>query len=87
MRATVFDGWSQVTIHDGYPKATVHLLVLPRRERIGAMGELTKEHLGLLKRLSAYVASWNEILVIFLVIPLVLYGLKASFYPSVALLR
>ncbi|CAK9075699.1 unnamed protein product [Durusdinium trenchii] len=49
-----------VTIHDGYPKAAVHLLVLPRRVRIAALEKLTHEHLPLLMRLSAYVAWLME---------------------------
>jgi len=44
-----------VTIHDGYPKAAVHLLVLPRA-RVASLEKLTCEHLPMLKRLSAYVA-------------------------------
>jgi len=44
-----------VTIHDGYPKAAVHLLVLPRA-RVASLQKLTCEHLPMLKRLSAYVA-------------------------------
>lgn len=37
-------------IHDGYPKAAVHLLVLPRRHRIEALSKLTRQHLPLLQR-------------------------------------
>ncbi|CAL1132040.1 unnamed protein product [Cladocopium goreaui] len=44
-----------VTIHDGYPKAAVHLLVLPRA-RVAALEKLTREHLPMLMRLSSYVA-------------------------------
>lgn len=45
-----------VTLHDGYPKATVHLLVLPRT-RIGSVKDLRMEHLPMLQRLARYIAS------------------------------
>lgn len=46
-----------VTFHDGYPKAAIHLLVLPRRVRIAGLGQLTASDLPMLRRLGAYV-SW-----------------------------
>ncbi|CAJ1351984.1 unnamed protein product [Effrenium voratum] len=44
-----------LTIHDGYPKAAVHLLVLPRT-RVASLAKLTPEHLPMLRRLCGYVA-------------------------------
>eukprot|EP00930_Biecheleria_cincta_P003032 TRINITY_DN103972_c0_g1_i1.p1 TRINITY_DN103972_c0_g1~~TRINITY_DN103972_c0_g1_i1.p1 ORF type:complete len:383 (-),score=35.85 TRINITY_DN103972_c0_g1_i1:106-1119(-) len=46
-----------VTFHDGYPKAAIHLLVLPRRVRVAGLGQLTAGDLPMLRRLGAYV-SW-----------------------------
>eukprot|EP00928_Gymnodinium_smaydae_P037744 TRINITY_DN26162_c0_g2_i1.p1 TRINITY_DN26162_c0_g2~~TRINITY_DN26162_c0_g2_i1.p1 ORF type:complete len:321 (-),score=54.91 TRINITY_DN26162_c0_g2_i1:123-1028(-) len=44
------------TFFDGYPKASTHLLVLPRRVRIAGLASLKPEHLSMLRRLAAYVA-------------------------------
>jgi len=44
-----------ITIHDGFPKAAVHLLVLPR-SRIASISELTSDHLPMMRNLAMYVA-------------------------------
>eukprot|EP00747_Dinoflagellata_sp_TGD_P030163 gnl/TRDRNA2_/TRDRNA2_134438_c3_seq1.p1 gnl/TRDRNA2_/TRDRNA2_134438_c3~~gnl/TRDRNA2_/TRDRNA2_134438_c3_seq1.p1 ORF type:complete len:313 (+),score=60.29 gnl/TRDRNA2_/TRDRNA2_134438_c3_seq1:85-1023(+) len=44
-----------VTIYDGYPKSTLHLLVVPR-QRVDSLKDLGPEHLPMLRRLAAYVA-------------------------------
>ncbi|CAE8612944.1 unnamed protein product [Polarella glacialis] len=45
-----------VTFYDGYPKSSVHLLAVPRRERVLGLGQLAAVHLPMLQRLAAYVA-------------------------------
>lgn len=45
-----------VTLYDGFPKAFVHLLVVPRRQHIVGLGACAPRHLPLLRRLAAYVA-------------------------------
>eukprot|EP00439_Symbiodinium_sp_Y106_P032626 s5561_g3.t3 len=50
-----------VTIYDGYPKAAVHLLVLPRL-RVAGLAQVKEVHLPMIRRLAAYVAWIMEIL-------------------------
>lgn len=53
------DGGEFVTLFDGYPKAEVHLLALPKDQNISGPQLLAGDpsrHLPMLKRLSAYVA-------------------------------
>lgn len=44
-----------VTMYDGYPKAALHLLVLPR-QRLNSLADLLPIHLPMLRQLGAYVA-------------------------------
>eukprot|EP00927_Polykrikos_kofoidii_P041778 TRINITY_DN35628_c0_g1_i1.p1 TRINITY_DN35628_c0_g1~~TRINITY_DN35628_c0_g1_i1.p1 ORF type:complete len:380 (-),score=41.94 TRINITY_DN35628_c0_g1_i1:11-1150(-) len=44
-----------VVLQDGYPKANVHLLVLPR-ERVAGIRDLSGVHLPMLRKLAAYTA-------------------------------
>ena len=42
-----------VVIYDGFPKARVHLLLMPRREDVDTISHLRREHLPMLHRLFA----------------------------------
>jgi diadenosine tetraphosphate (Ap4A) HIT family hydrolase len=45
-----------VCLHDGYPKAKMHMLALPRHPRLDGITDLRHEHIPMLRRLAEYVA-------------------------------